>query len=85
MAEIEKELFDICACFCFLKLAALWLGVDSLEQRTGFWDREEGDQSVVKHWEKEGLQEQAGAGHVARGTLRDAGQEFNTWSVEQRP
>lgn len=33
--EIKKDLFDICACFCFLKPAALWSGVNSLERRTG--------------------------------------------------
>lgn len=59
--------------------------MNSLGQRTGFWGRKEGSQSVVKHWEKGGLQGQAGAGHVARGTLRDAGQEFNMQSAEQRP
>lgn len=51
----------------------------------GFWGRKEENQNVGKHREKEGLQQQAGAGHWVRGTLRDAGQEFKTQSVEQRP
>jgi len=61
------------------------MGVSSLEKRAGFWGREEGYQNVVKDWEKEGPQEQAGVLHMTKATLRDARQELNTRSAEQRP
>lgn len=36
----------------------------------------------MKCWEREGLQEQAGVGHMARATPMDTEQEFHTRSAE---